>query len=268
MSTVSPEPSPGFPYFYDRHLGPVLIAGFAPRLAERVAAIAPRTLLETAAGTGIVTAALRQLLPGTAITATDLNAPVLDVARAKFAPGEIDFALADAQALPDPEAQCDAVVCSFGIMSYPDKPRATREALRVLRAGGRYFFSAWDSGRYNSFGRIGDAVMARLLPDDPPGYYVTPLSCAAIDPIKTELLDAGFSGIRAEVIHVDRPVTDLEGFVRGMIFGHPFVEKLRARGPDMPETVYRAVLEALRADFGSPPVAPLQAVFYSAIKPR
>ena len=52
-------------------------------------ALAPTRVLEIAAGTGIVTRRLRDLLPREArLTATDLNSPMLDVARGKFRPDE------------------------------------------------------------------------------------------------------------------------------------------------------------------------------------
>ena len=43
------------PDFYDRGLGPVIFADYAAEMARRVATVAPRRVLETAAGTGIVT---------------------------------------------------------------------------------------------------------------------------------------------------------------------------------------------------------------------
>lgn len=61
---------------------------FAPhgrRLAESVAALAPRSVLETAAGTGVVTPELARVLPaGVAITATDLNEPMIAQAQANL----------------------------------------------------------------------------------------------------------------------------------------------------------------------------------------
>ena len=45
------------PQFYDRHLGPILFQPFADLIAERVGE-ADRAILETAAGTGIVTRAI------------------------------------------------------------------------------------------------------------------------------------------------------------------------------------------------------------------
>lgn len=257
------------PEFYDQGLGPVIFSDYAALMAERVAADAPSQVLETAAGTGIVTQALRRCLPAKAtITSTDLNAPMLQIARQKVRVGEIAFDVADAQALPFPDASFDAVVCQFGVMFYPDKAKATREALRVLRPGGRYYFSVWDSHRHNSFARITDGLIKRFFPENPPGFYAVPFSSAPIDPIKSELLDAGFRNPVVEVIRIDKPVADLGLFGRGLIFGNPLIDQIRARGTVSAEKLYAATIEALAAEFGTPPVAPLQAIFYTAIKPR
>jgi SAM-dependent methyltransferase len=257
------------PELYDRCLGPVLFETYARMMAERVARRAPHAVLETAAGTGIVTRALRDALPSAAaIIATDLNAPMLDIARAKVFDRGVTLSVADAQALPFPAESFDAVVCQFGVMFYPDKARATAEALRVLRPGGSYFFSVWDSHRYNSFARITDGLIKRFFPDNPPPFYSVPFGSASIDPIKAELLDTGFRDPLIEVLGTESPVTDLGLFVRGLVYGNPLIDQIRARGTVSAETLYAAVAEALAAEFGSPPIAPVQAIFYSAIKPR
>src|SRR6476619_436828 len=70
------------PQYYDRHLGSPLFVDYATDISRRVAAYSPRRVLETAAGTGIVTRQLRNQLPADVrLTATDLNPPMLEIAR-------------------------------------------------------------------------------------------------------------------------------------------------------------------------------------------
>src|ERR1041385_713039 len=90
------------PQHYDRNLGPLLFVDYAADISRRVAAYRPQQVLEIAAGTGIVTRQLRNQLPaGVRLTATDLNAPMLEIARSKFRPEEsVEFQPADATALP------------------------------------------------------------------------------------------------------------------------------------------------------------------------
>ena len=122
------------PEYYERALGPVIFADFADDIAHRAAASSPERVLETAAGTGIVTRHLRNLLPtGSWLTATDLNEAMLDIARAKFRPGEeVTFMPVDATELPFRQGAFDAVVCQYGVMFFPGQgPIASRGPARI-----------------------------------------------------------------------------------------------------------------------------------------
>lgn len=118
------------PRHYDTGLGPVIFAAYAMDMARRAAATEPLRVLETAAGTGIVTQALHAALPpGAHLTATDLNPDMLRVAKAKLdGAHRVMFQPADATALPFPDAGFDTVVCQFGVMFYPDKDKGYWEA--------------------------------------------------------------------------------------------------------------------------------------------
>ena len=111
------------PQLYDRHLGPILFQPFAEVVAERLGRT-DRDILETAAGTGIVTRAIGAALPHSTILATDLNQAMLDVAAAKTPAGDLKWQQADAQSLPFAAGSFDVVVCGFGIMFMPDKQAA------------------------------------------------------------------------------------------------------------------------------------------------
>jgi SAM-dependent methyltransferase len=259
------------PQFYDRGLGPVLFEDYAVQMALRVAGPGPSMLLETAAGTGIVTQALRRSLPSaTRITATDLNSPMLDIASSKLGPDQgVEFQTADAQQLPFADSIFDAVVCQFGIMFFPDQFRSFHEAFRVLKPGGWYHFSVWDSHRHNSFAQITDALVRTTFPVDPPAFYSVPFSCAAIDPIKDMVLKAGFGDLQITIATIRKTVPDLEMFSRGLIFGNPLYDQIVSRGGPSPEAMQSQVLDLLAETFGaSPAVVPLQSIFYRAMKPH
>ena len=94
------------PEFYDKELGPNIFEDYAADLTRRAVAIKPKRVLELAAGTGIVTRRLREaLLKEIPLVATDLNGPMLDVARTKLQSADgVKFQTADAMALPLLEA--------------------------------------------------------------------------------------------------------------------------------------------------------------------
>ena len=258
------------PEHYDQGLGPMIFVDYAADISQRVATYNPARVLETAAGTGIVTRRLRDLLPPAArLTATDLNPPMLEIARTKFRPGEqVEFQPADAMALPFAEQSFDAVVCQFGVMFFPDKDKSFREVFRVLAPGGRYLFNVWDAHRHNPFGRIGHEVAGSFFPADPPQFYKVPFSCHQIDPIKESLIEAGFSDINAAVVRLEKEIPNAANFARGMVYGNPIIDQIRARGGVEPERVVDALVQALSRAFGADPGSmPLQAIVFSARKP-
>ncbi len=258
------------PQHYDQGLGPLIFVDYAADIARRVASGNPTRVLETAAGTGIVTRKLRDALSNDArLTATDLNPPMLEVARTKFRAGEqVEFQPADATALPFADGSFDAVMCQFGIMFFPDKAKSCSEVFRVLASGGRYVFSVWDSHRYNPFGRITHEVVGAFFPADPPQFYNVPFSCHQIDPIKELLIAADFSDIGIAVVGLEKQIPDMALFARGLVYGNPLIDQIRTRGGVEPELIVDALLQALRHEFGvDPGRMPLQAIVFSATKP-
>ena len=110
------------PELYNRLLVPLIFEPYARDLAGRIAQVKPKDLLETAAGTGVLTRAIVSQLPvDTRIVATDLNQPMLDHAATKQShPDRVIWQQADALTLPF-DREFDVVACQFGVMFFPDK---------------------------------------------------------------------------------------------------------------------------------------------------
>ena len=266
MSDRANEFTGSIPQFYDHGLGPVFFTDFADDIARRAAPLAPMRVLEIAAGTGIVTRRLRDLLPRAHLIATDLNPPMLEVAGQKFRPDEaVEFQPADAAAPPFPDASFDAVVCQFGVMFFPDKDAGHREAYRVLMGGGRYLFSVWDSHRHNPIGRVITEILAGLFPHDPPQFYQVPFSYHQLDPIKDSLDVAGFTDLRIAVLRLKKTVPEVATYAQALVLGNPLVDQIRARGSIDPERVIEELAEVLPREFGTDPMGvPLQAIVFEA----
>jgi ubiquinone/menaquinone biosynthesis C-methylase UbiE len=86
----------------------------------------------TAAGTGIVTRAVRHALADATIVATDINPALVEFAAQRLQSDRVTFQRADAQDLPFDDASFDLVLCLFGVMFFPDKVRANAEARAPL----------------------------------------------------------------------------------------------------------------------------------------
>jgi SAM-dependent methyltransferase len=259
----------GIPANYDRGLGPHLFVDYAADLARRTTATKPGRVLEIAAGTGIVTRLLRDILPeSTHLVASDLNPPMLEIARQKFGAGEkVEFQPADASALPFADGAFDALVCQFGVMFFPDKDRSYREAYRVLASGGRYHFNVWDSFAFNPFARISHETIGRFFEQDPPAFYTVPFDYHRIDSIKASLVATGFGDISVHVRKIDQTIPKAQSFAEGIIFGNPVIDEIAARGTTDPDTIVAALTAALNRAFGQDPGRmPLQAIVFSALK--
>lgn len=258
------------PEHYDRDLGPMIFVDYATDIARRAADSNPARVLETAAGTGIVTRQLRSVLDaGARLTATDLNQPMLAVARTKFRKGEqVEFRPTDAAVLPFSDAIFDTVVCQFGVMFFPNKEKSYHEVHRVLAPGGRYLFSVWDSQRHNAFARLAHDAASSFFPEDPPQFYKVPFSYCQIDPIKESLIGAGFSDITVAIVRLEKEIPDAARFARGLVYGNPLIEQIRARGGVSPDRIVEALTKALRQEFGvDPGRMSLQAIIFSARRP-
>ncbi len=260
----------GIPANYDHGLGPHIFVDYAADPAARVAGGAPVDVLELAAGTGIVSRALRDALAPTArLLASDLSEGMLAVARGKFGAGErVEFRTADATALPFEGDSFDAVACQFGVMFFPDQDEGYREAWRVLRCGGHYHFNVSDSIDHNPFARVTGEVATGFFPEDPPRFYDVPFGYYRIEPVKEALLAAGFADIEAAVVTIDKEIPEAAVFARGLVHGNPLIEEIKSRGGVEPEAVVEALTRALQDAFGADPGRmPLQAIVFSARKP-
>ena len=167
MTTTDRVFAGSIPEIYDRYMVPMIFEPYARDLGERLASIQPQRVLETAAGTGVLTRALASQLPAQArIVATDLNQPMLDRARGQQADdGRVSWQQADALALPFKEHEFDAVACQFGVMFFPDRIKGYAEAHRVLKPGGHFFFNVWDRISENEFVDVVTQALATLFPE-------------------------------------------------------------------------------------------------------
>jgi SAM-dependent methyltransferase len=245
------------PEIYDRFLVPLIFESYAGDLAERVAKVKPRDVLETAAGTGALTRAIASRLPIDArIVATDLNQPMLDHGAAKQPhDSRIIWQQADALALPYKDQTFDVVACQFGVMFFPDKVKGYREAHRVLKPGGHFLFTAWDRITENEFAGVVSQALAALFPHDPPDFMArTPHGYFDGGRIREELVKAGFTSISIETRDDISRAASPQDVALAYCQGTPLTNEIQARDPSRLEEATQTVTEALAQRFGSGPV--------------
>lgn len=186
---------------YDQFVTPTEV-----RLANEaldLAGIRPGTrFLDVAAGTGGLSLPAARL--GAEVLATDLSPRMIErlLAGARRAGlGNVEARVMDGHALELEDDAFDVSGSQFGVMLFPDLPRALKEMVRVTKPGGRVLLIVYGPPTQVEFlGLFLGAVHAVLpgfegLPADPP-----PLEFQVSDPekLRGKLVEAGLDDVRVE----------------------------------------------------------------------
>jgi SAM-dependent methyltransferase len=122
-------------------VGPPFFSDFARKLVEFAEVGGDEDILDVATGTGVVLLeAVGHLQRETRLVGVDLTEAMLARAAAEVERRGlrgIDLQLMDAESLGFADSSFDLVFCAFAFSSFPNKPQAIREFVRVLRPGGR-----------------------------------------------------------------------------------------------------------------------------------
>lgn len=258
------------PACYERYLVPLMFEPYAIEMAERIRALSPHDVLEIACGTGVLTRRLAKVLePDCTIIATDLNQPMLDVARATGTKRPVQWSQADAMQLPFDDASVDVVACQFGVMFFPDKPTAFAEARRVLRRGGTFIFNAWDRLEENVLAQMATDAIAAIFPDNPSHFMRrTPHGYYDADAIARDLLAAGFDvPARIDLVAARSRAANAMDVAMAYCQGTPMWGEILARQADGLDAVTERVAAHIASIVGTGPIdEKMQALVCSVVR--
>ncbi len=246
------------PKFYDTLMVPLIFEAYAADMAQRVAASSPVSVLETAAGSGVVARSLApKLEPDARYVVTDLNQPMLDYAATRQgADRRIQWRQADALALPFEAATFDVVCCQFGAMFFPDRVAGYAEARRVLRPGGRFVFSVWDRIEENAFADEVTNAVATVFPHDPPRFLArTPHGYHDVALIREDLGRAGFVDIGIETREAVSRAPSARDAATAYCQGTPLRNEIEARDASLLALATDRATQAIASRHGQGPVA-------------
>lgn len=260
--------SGSIPKHYDSGLGPMFFEPFAERLGDRVVELAPENVLELACGTGRLTRHLAERLPAdTRIVATDVNPAMLEFAQEAIPTHGLEWNTVDAVELPYADASFDLVVVQFGVMFYSDRVKAYREALRVLKRGGRMLFTCWNKLEANPAARLTQRVVSRFFPVDTPAFYTVPFAYHDRELIREEVLGAGFARIKMDLVPLTGHADSAVAAARGLLQGSPIHTAIMDRDPDALPAMRELLAADLAAEFGNEDLqVPLSAWVVEAVK--
>lgn len=124
-------------------------------------------LLDLAGGTGDITFGWLRRGGGHAVL-SDINEAMLEVGRKRAIKagliGKMDVCVADAEALPFPDASMDRISMAFGLRNCTDKDAVLREVRRVLKPGGRFLCLEFSKVDVAALSAVYDMWSFQVLP--------------------------------------------------------------------------------------------------------
>lgn len=255
---------------YEQYMVPMIFDPYARDLTTRLVSLKPSSVLEIAAGTGVVTRYMAAQLPEhVSIVATDLNQPMLDHAISIGTSRTVAWQQADAMCLPFGDETFDAVVCQFGAMFFPDKAAAFAEARRVLRPGGTFLFNVWGRIEENEFADCVNQSMAELFPTDPPRFLAR-LPHGYSDPaaIAAALSQGGFMGTSVfETVTAQSSAESPRTVATAYCTGTPLRNEIETRNASILREATDVVTTAIGQRFGLGPITgKIQAVVIASTR--
>jgi len=126
-------------------------------------------VLDLASGTGDIAALLSEAVGAKGfVVASDINPAMLGIGRGRLADlgrvANLDYALANAEALPFADRSFALVTIAFGLRNVTDKDRALREIHRVLEIGGRALILEFSQVRHEALKALYDLYSFEVLP--------------------------------------------------------------------------------------------------------
>jgi SAM-dependent methyltransferase len=192
---------------------------------------------------------------------------MLDYARKKLADvGGLEWREADATRLPFGDAAFGAVVCAFGIMFFPEKLAAMKEARRVLRSGGLLLLDVWDGLEANPHGRANAEVMDELFPGETEMQFAK-MPYGFNDPaaIRKMLQESGFASIRFEKVKLPVNCSSAHEWAIGQLRGTPRGALIEKRGMKIDDVIDKVASALARVGGERPFRVEAQALVVEAV---
>ncbi|MGN7204144.1 class I SAM-dependent methyltransferase [Pedobacter sp. SAFR-022] len=253
---------------YDQFFGPLFFEPYALEVAKRIDFIQVSTVLEIAAGTGRVTRHIRERIPKSAkLIASDISEDMLSVAKEKLGHLDIVWRNIDAQRLPFDVNSIELVICCFGYMFVPDRPKAFAEVYRILKPGGQLLFTTWDELKNNAASYISRTIAQEYVEEPLPKSYNLATSMSDVAAIEALLGDAGFAIPIIEQVGLFSVSPTAKEATMALVERGPLYEDIKKCNPGAISEIKVRVEKELTEKFGAGPmVAPISALISQAKK--
>ncbi len=241
------------------HFIPFLLRSARVGIGQRV--------LDIATGTGLAAqAALSVVGSDGHVTAADASASMVEHARLRLGDAaNVDVCIADGQALRFPDASFDAMICSLGLMFFPDPERGLAEFYRVLRPGGHVAVSVLTVPQRSYNGRI-NVVVARHRPELRIAIERT-FRLGDAPALRRMFANVGFRDVETTLEHHDFVLPSFAQYYEPFEAGGTSTGEILRQ---LPEAARHAVREEVRQslnDTGGPVTVPVEFLIARATRP-
>jgi ubiquinone/menaquinone biosynthesis C-methylase UbiE len=220
---------------------------FIPYLLRAGRVAVGQRVLDIATGTGLIAnAALGAVGPDGHVTAADLSPDMVDQARRRLGEASnVAVRVEDGQALSFPDGSFDTVLCSLGLMFFPDPASGIGEFRRVLRRGGRAAVSV-NTVPERSYNTRIHVMIARHVPSLAPAAARL-FSLGDETRLRNLFEEAGFEDIEISTHSHRFPVESFDAYFEHIeqgwgSAGEAFVA--------LPEAMRHLIREEVRSDVG------------------
>jgi ubiquinone/menaquinone biosynthesis C-methylase UbiE len=153
------------------------------------------------------------------------------------------------------------------MMFVPDKPTAMREARRVLKPGGTFLFSVWDSLAANPQSGLAHREIVAFTEPNPIRFYETPFGFSDEGQMRGWLSEAGFEKAEMIPVEFDCVSPTAHDAASGLVLGTPVVVAMKERDRDAIPKLVETVAQALAQEFGEKPCrGRMRALVWRAIR--
>jgi SAM-dependent methyltransferase len=206
-------------------------------------------VLDLAAGPGGAGLAAAQRVGAAGrVVLSDVAGEMVAVAAKRGSGSQVSTAVFDQSAIGFGDASFDAVINRHGLMFVQDPVQTVAEAVRVLRAGGRYAVMTWDRRGANPWlGLVLDAVGEQFGVPFPPPNVRGPFSLDRPDVLSSVLRDGGLEDVTVNAMSTPMRAASLdEWWERVPKLAGPLAIALAGMEPDVRDAIGERAMQSAR----------------------